>query len=116
MKINLKGMTRKELEKLKTDIDKALLRAEETEKKEALQAAEKAAKAVGYSLAELGDVATGKTSKAAKPKKSLDARAKVAPKYKNPRDLSQTWSGRGRKPMWVEAHLERGGSLNDILI
>lgn len=39
----------------------------------------------------------------------------VAPKYQNS-DGSLTWSGRGIKPKWVEAHLNAGGSLDDLLI
>lgn len=39
----------------------------------------------------------------------------VKPKYQS-KDGSNTWSGRGRKPKWVEAHLSQGGSLEDLLI
>ena len=45
------------------------------------------------------------TSKAkaprAKSSKTKDNRAKVLPKYKNPNG-TETWSGRGRLPSWVE--------------
>ncbi|MGB0721045.1 MAG: H-NS family nucleoid-associated regulatory protein [Gammaproteobacteria bacterium] len=41
---------------------------------------------------------------------------KVAPKYANPDDSTQTWTGRGRKPAWVVAALEAGKSLDDLLI
>jgi DNA-binding protein H-NS len=34
--------------------------------------------------------------------------APVAPKYRNPAAASQTWSGRGRKPLWIKALLEGG--------
>lgn len=113
MKINLKGMTRKELEKLKTDIDKQLAKVADDEKKAALAAAEKAAKAHGYSLKDLSDVKPGR--KAAAPKKK-DGRSKVAPKYRNPANANETWTGRGRKPKWVEAYLADGGELDKILI
>lgn len=116
MKINLKGMTRKELQKLKADIDKALVRVEETEKRKALQAAEKAAKAMGYSLSELEGLKSATKAKTARPKKASDGRAKVAPKYRNPNDPDETWTGRGRKPKWVVAYQSGGGSLDDILI
>lgn len=115
MKINLKGMSRKELEKLKSDVDKALERVADDEKRAALQAAEKAAKSFGYSLDDLADVKIPrKSAKAAS--KSSDGRAKVAPKYKNPADGSMTWTGRGRKPKWVEEHLAKGGALEEIAI
>ncbi len=41
---------------------------------------------------------------------------KVAPKYRNPANPAKTWSGRGRKPKWVEAHLAAGGSLEILKI
>lgn len=43
-------------------------------------------------------------------------RAAVSPKYANPDDSDMTWTGRGRKPKWVEAHLNNGKSLDDLLI
>ena len=33
---------------------------------------------------------------------------KVAPKYANPKDPTQTWTGRGRKPLWMVAELKKG--------
>lgn len=40
-------------------------------------------------------------------------KAKVDMKY---RLDNQSWSGRGRKPKWVENHLSKGGLLDDLLI
>lgn len=37
----------------------------------------------------------------------------VPMKYSSGHD---SWSGRGRKPKWVEAHLRNGGTLEDLLI
>ena len=45
-----------------------------------------------------------------------DQRAQVAPKYRNPDNHSETWSGRGRKPKWVEDKMAGGKSLDDLLI
>ncbi len=42
--------------------------------------------------------------------------SKVAPKYRDPKNAANTWSGRGRKPKWVEAHLAAGGSLESLAI
>ncbi len=42
---------------------------------------------------------------------------KVAPKYANPKDPSQTWTGRGRKPLWVVAHLnKKTAKITDLAI
>ena len=35
----------------------------------------------------------------------------TAPKYANPEDPSQTWTGRGRKPNWLVAKLIQGEKL-----
>lgn len=43
-------------------------------------------------------------------------RKPVLPKYKNPQDAEQTWTGRGRRPRWVEDCLSNGMDLTDLLI
>jgi DNA-binding protein H-NS len=40
----------------------------------------------------------------------------VRPKFRNPNDASETWSGRGRHPHWVVDLLARGGALDDCRI
>jgi len=41
----------------------------------------------------------------------------VAPKYQNPSDPSQVWSGRGRQPVWFAKALRRRGvTVDDLLI
>lgn len=40
----------------------------------------------------------------------------VKPKYQNPDDPSQQWSGRGRKPKWVVALIEAGGDIENCAI
>ena len=120
MKFDLKSLSRKDLVKLRTNIDKALGRLDEADRKAALAAAEKAAQAHGYSLADLTAGKPAKAEKPVAPKKASaandDGRAKVAPKYRNPADASQTWSGRGRAPKWVEAHLAAGGTKDQLAI
>lgn len=41
---------------------------------------------------------------------------KVRPKYRNPKDRSETWAGRGKQPRWLTAQLRSGKKLNDFLI
>lgn len=44
-------------------------------------------------------------------------RAAVPPKYRNPANPTQLWSGRGRKPGWiVDALKKRGVSVESFLI
>jgi DNA-binding protein H-NS len=48
--------------------------------------------------------------------KSPSKRSKVAAKYRNPADHSQTWSGRGRPPRWFKAALRKGRTERSLLI
>jgi DNA-binding protein H-NS len=41
---------------------------------------------------------------------------KVFPKYRNPNEPSQTWSGRGKKPRWLAAALKRGHRIEEFVI
>jgi DNA-binding protein H-NS len=40
----------------------------------------------------------------------------VRPKYCNPENPSETWSGRGKQPRWVRAQLASGKKLDDLFI
>lgn len=40
----------------------------------------------------------------------------IKPKYVNPEDMEQTWSGRGRLPKWMEPWLDKGYEKDDFLI
>ena len=41
---------------------------------------------------------------------------KVLPKYRNPNDPTETWSGRGNQPRWLVAQLRAGRKLDDFRI
>jgi DNA-binding protein H-NS len=64
-------------------------------------------------------LSAGKSAKAGKapkvPKKGALAGKKVAPKYRNPANPEQTWTGRGVSPTWVQA-LKSAGTLDSALI
>jgi DNA-binding protein H-NS len=40
----------------------------------------------------------------------------VPPKYRNPKDPSQTWAGRGLQPLWLRDALKSGKKLDSFLI
>ena len=48
-------------------------------------------------------------------KSTQKPKAKVAPKYRNPEDSTQTWTGRGRKPAWIKT-LDESGTLESAAI
>ncbi len=64
------------------------------------------AKAKGFDMADLFT----------DPPKAAKERKTVAPKYRNPADADQTWTGRGRKPRWVVDALDNGAAIEDFLI
>ena len=41
---------------------------------------------------------------------------KVAPKYRNPDDSSETWTGRGRQPRWLVAKIAKGHKVDQFKI
>jgi DNA-binding protein H-NS len=41
---------------------------------------------------------------------------KVAPKYRNPKDRSETWAGRGAMPRWMAAQIKAGKKREDFAI
>ncbi len=78
------------------------------------------AKSEGYTIAELfgGSAATsaGTTPRASSPRKTRKTTGKVAPKYRNPDNANETWTGRGRQPRWLTAYTDAGRSRDDFLI
>lgn len=45
-----------------------------------------------------------------------DKRLSNAPKYRHPSDVSLTWSGRGRRPHWLNKALRDGATLEDLSV
>ena len=41
---------------------------------------------------------------------------KVPPKYRNPADPAETWSGRGKQPLWLAALIAQGRKAEEFLI
>ena len=41
---------------------------------------------------------------------------KVVPKFRNPKQPSETWAGRGKQPRWLTAQLRSGKKLDDFRI
>jgi DNA-binding protein H-NS len=101
--MNLKSMTIDALVGLRGKID-AILGTKVAEERRSLET----------ELAKLTRVEmAGGRSKAAF---GRGVRGKVAPKYRNPENPSETWAGRGLKPRWLAAALKGGKKLDDFQI
>jgi DNA-binding protein H-NS len=94
-----------ELKRLQKDVTKAINDYQERKKREARAAAERAAAELGFTLEELAAAGAVKGKKAKNP-----------PKYRNPEDPTQTWSGRGRKPGWINEAEAAGRDVEDFRI
>lgn len=99
--MDLNTLSLKELKSLKKNVEKAIADFENRKKREALAELEKKAAELGFTVAELTGAKTRKVS---------------APKYRNPADASQTWTGRGRIPQWMKEFEAAGNSRDDALI
>jgi DNA-binding protein H-NS len=121
MSIKLDGLSAKELEAL---ISQANQRKKQLAKRKPIAAVKQKlaalAKAEGYSIAELFGNAPAAAKPAAqprKPRKTSSAKgSKVAPKYRNPANGTQTWAGRGQQPKWLAAEIAKGRKLAEFSI
>lgn len=104
MEIDLETLSLKELKALQSQVTKAIANFEDRRKRIALTELEEKARELGFSLAEL----TGN--------KVQRKRSASTPKYANPANPDDTWSGRGRKPRWFAEALAAGSSTESMAV
>ena len=112
--IRLSAFNIKELESLQKKIEKEIKKRRSKTQEEGLKKIKLIAAEYGLSASELKNLSVVKARKV-KPKTGKK-RGPVAPKYRDPVNNTNTWTGRGRKPKWVEAFLSSGGRLEQITI
>jgi DNA-binding protein H-NS len=103
--INVDKMSLKELLDLDVRVKRAIATARQRERASARQELIALAEKRGFTVSELLGGGRG----------GLQG-GKVAPKYMNPDNKSETWTGRGRKPRWLAAKLAKGGKIEDFKI
>ncbi len=104
MAIELGTLSLKDLKALHARVAREIEGFAERKKLEAVKALEDVARSHGFSLDQLVGVKSGRKRSPAKPK------------YANPANKSETWTGRGRRPRWAEEALKSGKSLDDLAI
>jgi len=111
MAVDLKNMSRKELEKLAVDVEKSLEKLRKKDLKKVLFEMEKLAAAHGVTLEDImGSKATAKAS----PKNPVKPQS--APKYADPADKSRTWTGKGRQPEWFKSATSAGNAPESMTV
>ncbi len=122
MPIDVNKLSTRELDNL---INQAKKRKTTLSKRKPIAAVRKKltqlAKNEGYTVAELfGGGAVSATSRVSRPSAGKTRKGKstgkVAPKYRNPGNTSETWSGRGMQPRWLTAEVAKGKKAEDYLI
>ena len=94
--------TYRELVEARDAIDAALAKRKDEERAEVKRKVAELASQSGFEIAELfgGKRGGKKTASGAK--------------YRNPKDTSQTWTGRGRKPNWLVEAVGQGAKLESF--
>lgn len=107
MKPDISNLTVAELKRLTNEAEALIEAKKDQELDAAYQQVVQIASDHGVSVEEL--VARG--AKAAK-----TTRKPVAPRYRNPNNQQETWTGRGKQPRWLAAKIAEGASLDSFLI
>ncbi|MBE3638671.1 H-NS histone family protein [Mangrovicoccus algicola] len=103
--VDISKLSRDELEDLKVQIDKRMAEVEKEQKDAALAEMREIAQRHGVTLEEIVQMERASAS----PTGAL-------PKYRDPENPKNTWTGRGRKPKWLVLALEEGANIEDFAI
>ncbi|MEQ1652215.1 MAG: H-NS histone family protein [Hyphomicrobium sp.] len=103
--INVDKMSLKDINDLEAKLQKAKTQARDRAKSEIKDKIDRLLDGSGFSIHDLYGM-SGK----------VRGRGKSAAKFANPENKSETWTGRGRKPNWLVARLNKGAKLNDFSI
>jgi DNA-binding protein H-NS len=106
MAIDLKSLSPKELKALIANAESQMQEARASQVQEVRKKIDALLSSSGLTLADIYPARGGKGGK----------RGAVAPKYRNPEDPSQTWTGRGKRPLWFAAALKRRGVTAESLL
>ncbi|MDE0968973.1 MAG: H-NS histone family protein [Octadecabacter sp.] len=113
MAVDLRNMSRKELEKLAGDVEKSLDKIRKKDLKKVRLEMEKLAAAHGVTVE---DIIGNKPPAKAAPKKTASAKVKSPPKYADSEDKSKTWTGKGRQPEWFKLAIAAGQTPESLAV
>lgn len=105
MTMDFQNMSPDELKRIRDQAEEQLHERNKGRIQELRREAKELAKELGISVNEVYGVESGKYN-----------RRKAAPKYANPDNPTQTWAGRGKRPVWLIEKLKAGHSLEEFKI
>ena len=97
------------LVKLRADVDRLIKQRQKEDKKNIFNRMLAMAQAAGFASVEAFVASQGRSPRS-------DKGVRLPPKYRNPNNAQQTWSGKGRKPGWFVSHLANGGRVESLEI
>lgn len=108
MKPDISALSVEELKRLAEEAEVLIASKKDEAIEQAYEQVIKIAQDVGLTIEQLLEVGAQRRKKS--------TRKAVEPRYKNRNNPEQTWTGRGKKPRWLVAELEKGAKLEDFLI
>lgn len=103
---DLENFSEAELANMMANVQRALKEKQNSKRREVLTKIREMAASIGVGIEviESEKPVTGKRG------------GKVAPKYRNPNDPEQTWTGRGMKPRWLQGLMDQGHDQTEFQI
>lgn len=100
--VDLSKLSLEELQTLARDIETEVVTRREADRERVLSQMRELAASLGLTLEE---VVKGERN-----------RGTILPKYRHPANPVLTWSGRGKRPAWVNEALAAGMSMDDLAV
>ncbi|MES2207587.1 MAG: H-NS histone family protein [Pseudomonadota bacterium] len=107
MSIDLANLSVSELQNLQKELSNQFKTRQSQNLKEARAAIKEVEARYGFTAEE---ILASKKKVSASEKNTVDA------KFRNPENSEETWTGRGKKPKWVETALKAGKNIDDLKI
>lgn len=107
MELDISQLSTEDINALLNNLQSEKEDRKETEKIELIEHIKQKAESLGIPLEEIAEELTkGRKRK----------RSKIEPKYRNPENHEETWTGRGRAPQWMQNLLNQGRQKEEFLI
>ncbi|MFK7256861.1 H-NS histone family protein [Acinetobacter baumannii] len=105
--LDISPLSIQELKDLQVQAEQLISQKKDQAIEDAYNQVNEIAESVGLTINQLLEIGSQKVKK---------ARKSVEPRYRNKKDVDQTWTGRGKQPRWLVAEIENGAKLEDFLI